>query len=501
MSGCVVGLVTCGTRAEARRVAQAVLAAKAAACVNILAGIESHYWWRGKIETGSEWLLVVKTTRARIKEVERIVKKTHSYEVPEIIFLPIAAGERRYLQWLRAGVAALILGVCAHTGYADQVDDLVKQLGATEEEARAEAAETLTRIGGPKVERQFREMLQSGNPERRQMAVVGLLHVSETDADLELVRARLQDENSTVRWSAVLALGQSGRVEALPWLETVASQDEAESVREAATEAVARLRSVIPWQRSIGEAQRLAKPLGKPVLVYFRLPGSVHCQDFEEGVLADRAVVGAVQEFVPVRLDAGREAGEARRHDVRGAPTIVIMDSQGNEMARVAGLVDKATLLAQLAEVRRSKLTFREAKRQALSNPADVRANWKMAQTYLEDGREDLAEPHLRNVVAHDEANQLGFTDDALFALGFVLGKQAKYPQAIYCLERVVQRWPGFKDKDKTLYCLGLCQLAVGQKEKGRGTLEQLLSEFPSSSAVGGAQKALERLAGNEANR
>jgi periplasmic divalent cation tolerance protein len=100
----VVGLVTCASRAEARRIARALLAAKAAACVNIVGPIESHYWWQGKIELGREFLLLLKTTRRHTARVERLVREQHSYQVPEIIFVPVAAGERHYLRWLRESV-------------------------------------------------------------------------------------------------------------------------------------------------------------------------------------------------------------------------------------------------------------------------------------------------------------------------------------------------------------------------------------------------------------
>src|SRR5260221_11636475 len=100
MTNAVVGLVTCSSRTEARKVASAILKKKLAACVNIIGGLESHYWWRGKLETARECLLLIKTTRARVSGVASAVKAAHSYEVPEVIFLPVVAGERDYLKWL-----------------------------------------------------------------------------------------------------------------------------------------------------------------------------------------------------------------------------------------------------------------------------------------------------------------------------------------------------------------------------------------------------------------
>jgi periplasmic divalent cation tolerance protein len=104
MTDCVLGIVTCGSRAEARRLAKAVLDKKLAACVNILAGAESHYWWQERLEQTRETVLLIKTTKAKTGAVTRTIKAAHSYDVPEIIFLPITAGERNYLKWIRKSV-------------------------------------------------------------------------------------------------------------------------------------------------------------------------------------------------------------------------------------------------------------------------------------------------------------------------------------------------------------------------------------------------------------
>jgi periplasmic divalent cation tolerance protein len=522
MTDCVVGMVTCSSRVEARKLAKAVLAKKLAACINIIGALESHYWWKGKLERAGECLLLIKTTRAKSRAVEQAIRAAHSYDVPEIIFLSSVAGERRYLKWLRSSmsgggtrsvasdagrrprrsvalqvkraVTLLLIALSVAGAKAGQFEDLVKQLGSTNEEDRAEAAESLTQIGGPRAQKQFREMIASSNPEHRQMAAVGLLQVSDEDEDLERVHKCLKDENSTVRWSAVVALGQSGRLEAIPCLDELAKSDTSDSVREAAGEAVARLRASPQWVRTLLDALKQGRELKKPVLAYFFLRDSEYCQKLEEGLFTDRAVLDEAEKFVCARVNAATEADVARKFDVRGAPTILLLDGDGNEMTRVTGLVDKPALLAKLSEARRSKLTFREAKRLAQRNPADVQANWKVAEGYLEESREDLAEPHLRNVVEHDEENRYGFTDNAMFALGYCLGRRGEYAQAVYSFEHLLERWPNFKDKDKALYCLGLSQLALGRQDKGRAALEQLIREFPDGAIVKSAKVALDKL-------
>ncbi len=97
----VVVYVTACDLAEGRKIAQQLLAQKLAACVNIVSGIESHYRWEGKLEQSSEVLLVIKTRKTHFAKLTKAVKGIHSYNVPEIIALPIVAGDKKYLAWLR----------------------------------------------------------------------------------------------------------------------------------------------------------------------------------------------------------------------------------------------------------------------------------------------------------------------------------------------------------------------------------------------------------------
>ena len=513
MTNCVVGIVTCSSRAEARRLAKTLLDRKLAACVNILDGVESHYWWHGKLERAKETMLLIKTTNAKARAVTKTIKAAHSYEVPEIIFVPITTGERTYLRWLRGAVktltvvvAMLVLSVAAR---ADRIDDLVRQIGVTNDEERADAIEKLAQTGGARAQEQFRKMVASSNPDQRQMGVVGLMQTSDADADVELVRARLKDDASLVRWSAALTLGQSGWQEAVPWLEDVANTDAEESVRDAAADGLKKLHGGIPWLRSLPAALGQAKDSGKQVLAYFYMGGSEMCEEFEEGVLSDAEVVSAYSAFVCVRVNASAQTEAAAKFDVRGAPTVLVLDKQGGELARVSGLAEKAMLLAPLRAgleqstegwSRSRGMTLREARELAAKDPADVEVNWRVAQAYLNDGREELADPYLRNIIGHDDENHYGHTADAIFALGFCLGHRGKHGGAAYCMEHLLARWPDFKDKDKALYCLGLSQLAMGERGKGRAALERLIHECPQSSAIGSARLAIEKLKAKDLN-
>jgi periplasmic divalent cation tolerance protein len=104
-TGKLVVLVTCGSRSEARKIARLVVKARLGACVNILsAPVESVYRWKGKVESANEFLLVMKTTNARFSKLRDAILKAHSYDVPEVVALPIACGSTEYLAWIAKSV-------------------------------------------------------------------------------------------------------------------------------------------------------------------------------------------------------------------------------------------------------------------------------------------------------------------------------------------------------------------------------------------------------------
>jgi periplasmic divalent cation tolerance protein len=99
-----VVLVTAPDLKTARVLARAALEARLIACANLVPRVESHYWWQGRLERGAEVLLVLKTTRARLAALEKLVLARHPYDTPEFLVLPLQAGTARYLAWLGASV-------------------------------------------------------------------------------------------------------------------------------------------------------------------------------------------------------------------------------------------------------------------------------------------------------------------------------------------------------------------------------------------------------------
>ena len=96
--------VTVSDIAVARKLATGILRNRLAACVNLVPGVESHYWWEGELCQEAEVLMVLKTTGEKLAALEAFVLAEHPYDTPEFVALKIEAGSARYLDWLTACV-------------------------------------------------------------------------------------------------------------------------------------------------------------------------------------------------------------------------------------------------------------------------------------------------------------------------------------------------------------------------------------------------------------
>jgi periplasmic divalent cation tolerance protein len=104
MSDAIVVFMTAGSVGEARRIADHLVEKRLAACVQVLPEIESVYRWKGELQNEKEVLILAKTCREQFEELEKSVRAIHSYETPEIVAVPVAAGSSPYLAWLNENV-------------------------------------------------------------------------------------------------------------------------------------------------------------------------------------------------------------------------------------------------------------------------------------------------------------------------------------------------------------------------------------------------------------
>jgi periplasmic divalent cation tolerance protein len=104
MTNARIVLTTAGSQEEARKIARALVERKLAACVNVVPQIESVYRWQGKVESATEWLLMVKTQAESFARVRDAIKELHSYELPECIMIPVEGSSGEYLNWIGENV-------------------------------------------------------------------------------------------------------------------------------------------------------------------------------------------------------------------------------------------------------------------------------------------------------------------------------------------------------------------------------------------------------------
>jgi len=100
MTDKIVVLSTCANEDEAERLGRLLLEQRLAACVSVVPGLRSFYHWKGAIESATECLLLVKTSREQFPGVSGALRKAHSYELPEVLALPVLDGSEEYLEWM-----------------------------------------------------------------------------------------------------------------------------------------------------------------------------------------------------------------------------------------------------------------------------------------------------------------------------------------------------------------------------------------------------------------
>ena len=100
----IVIFITASNKKEAQKIAAALIKQKLAACVNCIDKVDSVFFWKSKIDQAKESLLIIKSKKEKLTKIIKLVKSMHSYEVPEIIALPIIAGDKSYLRWIDASL-------------------------------------------------------------------------------------------------------------------------------------------------------------------------------------------------------------------------------------------------------------------------------------------------------------------------------------------------------------------------------------------------------------
>jgi len=101
----ILVLMAASNRREAQKITKKLLERRFIACANIYGPVESHFWWQNKIEKAEEFLVLMKSNQQLFAKLSKTIKEMHSYDVPEVLAIPIADGFQPYLEWLNASLA------------------------------------------------------------------------------------------------------------------------------------------------------------------------------------------------------------------------------------------------------------------------------------------------------------------------------------------------------------------------------------------------------------
>jgi periplasmic divalent cation tolerance protein len=100
MTDKIIVYSTCSSPEEAKKLARHLVEARLAACVNVVSGVDSFYWWQGQVAEEAEILLLIKTSRELFGRLRAEWESLHSYEIPELVAVPIVEGAANYLDWM-----------------------------------------------------------------------------------------------------------------------------------------------------------------------------------------------------------------------------------------------------------------------------------------------------------------------------------------------------------------------------------------------------------------
>lgn len=362
------------------------------------------------------------------------------------------------------------------------------------------AAYALNRIGGPAVEKLFRDNLRSANYDIRRISALGLGMGGEKDV-LKALTPLLKDENWEVRWAAAYALGKSGDRRALAGLAPVAEGDpcydragQKYPVREAAGEAMLKLNRSIGWQTSPEQAFSRARAEKKPLLLYFRASGSELCPEFEKRVLTEEKIIDALQRCRCLWLDHMVEPLLFERYRVKRVPTLIFFSGRGEERGRVEGVILPPELLGKILDLIEEEKSFHRLRARLRDNPRDREAAWQLAELYMDEGSWEKAAETLEPLIRNDPHNLSSLLDNALFARAYIRGEIGDYEGSRRDFQELLRRFPSFGNRSQALYCWGLSALKAGKISEGKKAFRRLTEQYPQTPTASAAQKILRKL-------
>jgi len=251
----------------------------------------------------------------------------------------------------------------------------------------------------------------------------------------------------------------------------------------------------IRWAGSLEEALAAAQERQQHILVEVYTQTCKWCDALAETTLADPGVVAFSQNFLWAKIDAREDTLKARNLRVFGYPTVILLDSSGQEVDRIVGYLRPEPFMTQIEDYLAGKGTFDALQRQVMVDSTDVELLFRLGEKYQQRGLWDQSLNIFERVVRLDPENQKGLSAEALSYQGDALRRQQKIDQAVVCFRRLMERYPDTELAQDALLEIGYSYQRAKRNGEAVVVYEDFLHRNPGHRYEDWVHKQLEKLA------
>lgn len=370
----------------------------------------------------------------------------------------------------------------------ESVDELEKLLRNRSMVTRHEAAQKLSKIGGPRVVQIFQRLVQKNSLEYKRIGLAGLAATAPRES-IPLFLDYLSDPSMQLRWAAVIGLGNALEPAYLPQLKKIARTDSSYissqkryPVREAARAAVEKIESSPDWFYSYQKGKAAAMEQGKDLIIFWNIKGESWSEKMKERSFTGPGIKKIRQKFVWIFCDAVEKVELADQMNIQQIPLIQLLNAEEVELERWTGYYSAEVLSSDLSAVLAGAPTTSQLVNKLKRDPDNLKLMSRLAIRYEKNLQFEKAVPLWEKIVNLPGTADKLAQEKALFSLGTYLGSIGRYSEAIRFLNQFKNQFPQAKDLVKARYCLALSYLGKGDKRKSLAELDSL-SQYPLSES------------------
>jgi thioredoxin-like negative regulator of GroEL len=224
------------------------------------------------------------------------------------------------------------------------------------------------------------------------------------------------------------------------------------------------------WLTSLDKALAKAQEENKPVIIDLYTDWCLYCKDLENKIFPAKEVALELEKFVTVRINGDESRDIVTKYSVRGYPTILLLDKNGNFIDKITGLPNNELLVTKLQEAYIKKDIEAGLLSEQKNSPDNILSNYNLGLFYYRNGNfKDSSEYFLKSYNSKEKENQ-DKKPEALFLLGLIQIQEKKFPEAISIWNSYIEKYPETK-KGSVFYCRGISYYFSGKKQEAKEDL------------------------------